>query len=77
MPVKLGLKKAARFTMALALLVILSLLMAVIALYVNRYILLSLYTLVFISLPLIAWLLYLPRGADTMHYARASRGLRS
>ena len=76
MPIKIGLRGAGRFAIMLAALAITSLLLAAIALTAHHYILLAVYTIVFLLVPLIAWVLFLPRGADTRHYARASRGLK-
>lgn len=76
MPIKLGLERTARFTMMLALMVVISLIIAVFALYVYHYILLAAYTAIFLLLPLAGWILFLPHASDTKHYGRASRGLK-
>jgi len=76
MPIRLGLKAASRFTVFLACLAIAPLLLAATALYINHHTVLAIYTLLCLSLPLIAWAIHLPSKADTQHYARASRGLK-
>jgi 4-hydroxybenzoate polyprenyltransferase len=76
MPIKLGLRGATRFTILLGILVLVPLLLGFTALWVKQYQLLAMYVLLFLALPVVVWLWLLPRGIDTTHYAKASRGLK-
>jgi 4-hydroxybenzoate polyprenyltransferase len=72
MPIKLGLKKTTIFVQILSLAAIIPLL---IASYKVQGIL-GIYTLIFLALPLIIWVLYLPKQATTQHYFQMSRYLK-
>lgn len=69
MPIKRGLKFAARYTLALSVLVVIPLLIAAIVLYQSSYIILSAYVLVLLVVPLLAWAIFLNRDFTTIHYA--------
>ncbi|MCD6012825.1 MAG: ubiquinone biosynthesis protein UbiA [Flavipsychrobacter sp.] len=76
MPVKRGLKFAARYTLALSVLVVIPLLAAAIVLYQGNYIVLSLYVSILLVLPVVAWGVFLNKEFTTQHYAKASRWLK-
>lgn len=76
MPIKIGLRGAMRFCIVLAVIVVLLLLIAVISLSLYVYHIFAAYTFIFLLLPLVAWILYLPRGIAPAHYAKASRALK-
>lgn len=76
MPVKRGLKFAARYTQALSVLVVIPLLAAAVILYQSGYFILSLYVLALLVTPLIAWALFLNKDFTSQHYAKASRWLK-
>ncbi len=76
MPIKKGLSYATLFTVVLSALVILPLAVAAVALFLKGFLLLSAYVGIFLVLPLIAWSVYLFRGADEAHYNNASHLLK-
>ena len=76
LPIKMGLKYASRFTLVLAGLVILPLLVASWQLVTHRYYILAGYVFLLLLLPLVYWCLFLPKSAQTAHYKKASRGLK-
>ncbi len=71
MPIKLGLLPTARFVQLLSLLAIIPLLVAVFRLQG----LLALYTFFALTLPLLLWVILLPRKATVLHYHQMSRYL--
>jgi 4-hydroxybenzoate polyprenyltransferase len=72
MPIRRGLQFAARFTVALAVVVILSLAIGVAALASRHYVLLPYYCSALLILPLILWSVYFYRGRGKAHYHKAS-----
>ena len=75
MPIKKGLKYSATFTIMLAALVVIPLVIAAFILYQNQLPALSLYVALLIIL-LMIWCVFLSRGATMQHYHKASRGLK-
>lgn len=72
MPIKIGLQSSSRFVQFLSLFAIVPLLIA----SVKVQGLLRFYTFFILTLPLIMWVLYLPKKATTPHYYRMSRYLK-
>lgn len=72
MPIKIGLKPTATFIQVLSLFAIIPLLIASIKVQG----LLGAYTFLALALPLIAWVIYLPKNATTQHYRTMSRYLK-
>lgn len=72
MPIKMGLKPTARFVQLLSLLAIIPLLIA----SVKVQGLLGAYTFIALAIPLMVWVLFLPKSATTQHYNRMSRYLK-
>lgn len=68
MPIKIGLQSSSRFVQFLSLFAIVPLLIA----SVKVQGLLGLYTFFILTLPLMIWVLYLPKNATTQHYYRMS-----
>jgi 4-hydroxybenzoate polyprenyltransferase len=73
MPIKLGLKSTSIFVQILSLLAIIPLLIA----SAKVQGILGLYTFFALALPLIIWVIYLPRKATTQHYYSMSRFLKA
>lgn len=76
MPIKWGLKKASRFTLLLSVFALIPLIVAGVKLLLKRDWGLGLYTVIALILPIVAWMFFLPRAANTAHYGRASRNLK-
>jgi 4-hydroxybenzoate polyprenyltransferase len=72
MPIRMGLQQTARFVQILSLFAIVPLLVA--SVKVNG--LLAAYTFFVITVPLMLWVIYLPRRATTQHYNKMSRYLK-
>jgi 4-hydroxybenzoate polyprenyltransferase len=76
MPIKWGLKKASRFTLAVGVCALMPLLIAAAKLLLKQDWGLGFYTVIALILPIIAWMSFLPKKATTGHYAKASRYLK-
>lgn len=73
MPIKWGLLRSCRFIQALGVLTVLPLIIGAIKLLKEQWYVLGIYKLAGLALPIILWLLYLPRHATTKHYGTESR----
>ncbi|WP_118972708.1 geranylgeranylglycerol-phosphate geranylgeranyltransferase [Taibaiella koreensis] len=76
MPIRIGLQRSVFFVIGFGILAIAPLSMAAVKLFSGSWSILGVYILVALVLPLIAWLLYLPRKATAKHYGDASRWLK-
>lgn len=76
MPIKWGLLRSCRFTQALGVLATVPLIIGAVKLLKEQWYVLGIYTLVGLALPIIIWMLYLPRHATTKHYGKESRYLK-
>jgi 4-hydroxybenzoate polyprenyltransferase len=76
MPVAFGLKNSAMFVKLLAMLVIVPLSGACVLLYNGGYFVLAAYIGLLLVLPIVAWVVYLGKGANQEHYNKASRWLK-
>jgi len=76
MPIKFGLQFSNRFIQVLSALVVLPLSLASMVLLKHHFIILSLYLLVLLIAPIIAWALFLVRNFTGPHYHRASSFLK-
>lgn len=76
MPIRKGLRYSARFTLALAALALIATSLSALFLFLYHYYLFTLYIALMLAVPLIAWMIALPRRHDTGHYHIASRWLK-
>lgn len=76
MPIKWGLQKSSWFVIGLGWLTLLPLVKAVTELLFSRWWILGTYTLVALIIPILVWLVFLPRKATQQHYHTASRWLK-
>ncbi|MBS1783681.1 MAG: geranylgeranylglycerol-phosphate geranylgeranyltransferase [Bacteroidetes bacterium] len=76
MPIKWGLKKATRFTLLLAAFALLPISFGTLKLLHNADYLFAVYCFAGLVLPLVSWMIYLPKAATTKHFAKASRYLK-
>jgi 4-hydroxybenzoate polyprenyltransferase len=76
MPIRRGLRYAARFTVALSTVTLSALTLSALMLIEHHYYLLALYIALMLAVPLIAWTVAFPRRHHTDHYRKASRWLK-
>lgn len=76
MPVKRGLKYAGNFSLMIAVLVIIPLLVASYFLYRYHFGLLSVYVIALLVIPLALWAMYLTKNTTPKHYHSSSRWLK-
>ena len=76
MPIRKGLRYAARFTLALSALSLSVLSFSALSLFRAHYYLLGSYIALMLVVPLISWMVAFPRRHDTGHYHVASRWLK-
>lgn len=76
MPIKWGLLKSSRFIQALGTLTVTPLIIGAAKLLKEQWYVLGIYVLVGLALPIIVWMLYLPKQATTKHYGKESRYLK-
>ena len=76
MPIQWGLKRAEQFAQALAALAVIPLAVVTINLLIKKDWVLGIYTLIALILPIIWWMVFLPKEATTTHYGKASRYLK-
>lgn len=76
MPIKWGLKKATNFTILLCTCALVPLSVVTFKLLTRKDWMLGGYCLLLLILPIAGWMFFLPRGATTRHYAKASRYLK-
>lgn len=76
MPIKWGLLRSARFTQLIGVLTVTPLIIGAIKLLKEQWYVLGIYTLAGLALPIIIWMLYLPKEATTKHYHKESRWLK-
>jgi 4-hydroxybenzoate polyprenyltransferase len=76
MPIRKGLRFAARFTLALSAFPLAVVALSALLLYIWHYYLLATYIALMLAVPLIAWMIAFPRRHNTGHYHAASRWLK-
>ena len=76
MPIKWGLLKSARFTQLIGALTVTPLIIGAVKLLKEQWYVLGIYTLAGLAIPIIIWMLYLPKEATTKHYHKESRRLK-
>ena len=76
MPIKWGLLRSSRFTQVLGILTVIPLIIGAVKLLNEQWYVLGIYTLAGLALPIIIWMLYLPKQATTKHYGNESRYLK-
>ena len=76
MPIRMGLRFSSQFIRVLGLLTLLALSTICYFLFAHSFVLLSVYVMLFILIPLGAWIAYLPTNATQGHYHNASRWLK-
>lgn len=76
MPIRIGLRASTRYVLFFGILAILPLLVAAVRLCTGAWVLLGGYIFLFLVLPILAWLFFLPRKATAQHYGAASRWLK-
>jgi 4-hydroxybenzoate polyprenyltransferase len=76
MPIRIGLQRSARLVVVFGIITILPLLVAAIKLCSGSWSVLGIYIIIMLLLPLLMWLLYLPRKSTVQHYGKASKYLK-
>lgn len=76
MPIRIGLQRSARLVVLFGIITILPLLVAAIKLCSGSWSVLGIYIIIMLLLPLLMWLLYLPRKSTVLHYGKASKYLK-
>jgi len=76
MPIRIGLQKSVRIVLAFGIATILPLLMAAIKLCAGAWSVLGIYIILFLLLPLMLWLFFLPKRSTVQHYGKASKYLK-
>lgn len=76
MPIRWGLKKATQFTLFLGIFALVPLIYAAIRLLQKSDWLLGGYVSLALVMPIVAWMIFLPKAATTPHYSKASRYLK-
>jgi 4-hydroxybenzoate polyprenyltransferase len=76
MPIKWGLQKSVWFIQGLGVIALIPLVNAGVKLIMENWWILGVYTLLVLVLPIVAWLLILPKTATQQHYYLASRRLK-
>lgn len=76
MPIRWGLLRSSRFIQLLGALTVTPLIIGAVKLLKEQWYLLGIYVLAGLALPIIVWMLHLPRQATTQHYGLESRYLK-
>jgi len=76
MPIRIGLQRSTWFVIGFGILAIAPLCVAAVKLFSGSWAILGAYIFIALVIPLIAWLLFLPRKATAKHYGDASRWLK-
>lgn len=76
MPIRIGLQRSTWFVIGFGILAIAPLCVAAVKLFSGSWAILGVYIFIALVIPLIAWLLFLPRKATAKHYGDASRWLK-
>lgn len=76
MPIKIGLQKSTRLVLFFGILTILPLLIAGIKLCSGSWSVLGIYIFLLLIVPLISWLIFLPKKTTVSHYGKASKYLK-
>jgi 4-hydroxybenzoate polyprenyltransferase len=76
MPIKIGLQRSSHLVIAFGIITILPLLIAAIKLCSGSWSVLGIYIIVMLALPLVGWLIFLPKKATVAHYGKASKYLK-
>lgn len=76
MPIRIGLQRSTRYVIFFGILAIAPLCVAAVKLFSGSWSILGIYIFVALIVPLVLWLLFLPRKATAGHYGEASRRLK-
>lgn len=76
MPIVIGLQKSTYYVVSFGILTALPLIAAAVRLFSGRWSVLGVYIFTALILPLISWLVFLPRKATVAHYGKASKYLK-
>jgi len=76
MPIRIGLQRSTWFVIGFGILAIAPLCIAAVKLFSGSWAILGGYIFIALVIPLVAWLLFLPRKATAKHYGDASRWLK-
>ena len=76
MPIKIGIKNSTCYVLVLGILAMLPLTVASFKLIFGKWVVLGLYIAVALIVPMIIWLIFLPRKSTSAHFGKASRWLK-
>lgn len=73
MPIVIGLQKSTYYVLFFGVLALIPLIIAAVKLFSGRWSVLGLYIFAVLIMPLITWMIFLPRKATVAHYGKASK----